>query len=180
MRAMLMAAIGVTVCFTLFGCDRNPQQAQTTSMPVAVAPPPTCNCPQAAAPVVRTARHRTVRHRYAYREHYGHHRHSLSEFLAYSTPSSSYRENESSSVREYRPGDEMRYSQPSYSDTHDSSAQYQQAASAEVWVDGYGRAHYADYGPPGDEAPGTISRKDERERMRPYRGYNSKCDNRID
>ena len=180
MRAMLTAAVGVTLCFALFGCDQNPQQAQMASTPVAVAPPPTCNCPQAAAPAVRTARHRVARHRYAYREHHGHHRHTLSEFLAYSTDSSTYSESESSSVREYRPGDEMRYSQTSYSESHGGGAQYQQGASAEAWVDGYGRAHYADYGPPDDENPGMISRKDERERMRPYRGYNSKCDSRID
>jgi hypothetical protein len=73
----------------------------------------------------------------------------------------------------------MRYSESVYSRTH-GGAQYQQGTSADVWVDGYGRAHYADYGPLEDEHPGMISRKDERERMRPYRGYDSKCDNRTD
>lgn len=176
MRAMLTAALGVTLCFTLFGCDQNPQQAQTAAAtPVAVAPPAPCNCQQAAVTAaVRVTRHRGYRHSYRHRGH------TLSEFLAYSTPGSSYSDSESSSVREYRPGDETRYSEARYSETRGGSAQYQQGAKAEAWVDGYGRAHYGDYGPPDDEAPGMISRKDERERARPWRGYNSKCDNRID
>ncbi|MEI9929256.1 MAG: hypothetical protein WDM89_01465 [Rhizomicrobium sp.] len=59
--------------------------------------------------------------------------------------------------------------------------QYQQGATAQAtWVDGYGRMHYADYGPLSDEHPGLISRKDERERQKVWRGYDSDCDNWAD
>jgi hypothetical protein len=152
MRAMLTATIGVTLCFTLFGCDQNPQQAQTGSAtPVAIAPPTPCNCrPTVATPAAGSPRYRPYRLRYAHQSHYGHHRHTLSEFLPYSTESSSYGESDSSSVREYRPEDEMRYSESVYSRTH-GGAQYQQGTSADAWVDGYGRAHYADYCPLEDE-----------------------------
>jgi hypothetical protein len=191
---MLTAVVGLTVCFTLFGCDQNPQQAQTVAAtPVAVAPPPPCNCRQAGiAPIVRVARHRVDHRRYGYfaryehHDHHGHHGHTLSEFLAYSTRTSSNSANEGSPVREYRPGDEQRYDEQRYTESGNSGmnsggARDQQGTSTEAaWVDGYGRAHYADYGPIEDEHPGLISARDEHERAKPRRGYDSKCNNRID
>ena len=173
MRAMLMAAVGVAVCFTLSGCDQNQQQAQTAAVtPVAIAPPPPCKCQQAAAAPTITIAHHT-RHRMH------RHGHTLDEFLAYSTGPSSYGETDSRTVREYRPGDEERYAEYDHTEMHDS-VENRHVTDADVWVDGYGKAHYADYGPIEDEHPGLISRKDEHERMRPYRGYDSNCDNGID
>lgn len=172
MRAMLKVAVGAALCFTLFGCDQNRQAQTVTATPVAIAPPPPCNCQQAAAaPVVRI----THRHR-------GHHHgHTLSEFLAYST-GASYSANESRSVREYRPGDEERYAESEHAEMQSMTAENHRdaGAGARVWVDGYGNRHYADGGPLDDEHPGLISRKDEHERMRPWRGYDSKCNNGID
>lgn len=186
MRAMLMAAVGLALGFTLFGCDQNPQQAQTAT-PVAVAPPPApCKCQQApVATPVRAVRHRAYhRHFASYDryEHTEHHGHTLSEFLAYSTGPSSYSESESSSVREYRPGDEEQYSRTSTAEMHDtaSGSSREMASNEGVWVDGFGKPHYADYGPIEDEHPGLVSGKDEHERQKPWRGYNSKCDNRVD
>jgi hypothetical protein len=178
---MLTAAVGLAICFTLFGCDQSPQQAQTaTPTPVAVAPPAPCNCRQGAvAPTIKMARYHIYRHRYGHRDHYGHHGHTLSEFLAYSTSTSSSTASEAPSVREYRLGDEARYAQPEHSEMRTGSSRYQQGGNDETWVDGFGRAHYADFGPLGDEHPGLISGNDEHERMRPWRGYNSDCKNRI-
>jgi hypothetical protein len=183
MRAMLTAAVGLAACFALFGCDQNPQQAQTVAAtPVAVAPPAPCNCRQtAAALAVRVAHHFTYHHRYGRYDHYRHHSHTLSEFLAYSTSSSSYSANETSSVREYRPGDEERYSQTDYAQMRETASENHRAMTADagVWVDGFGKVHYADYGPLDDEHPGLIAGKDEHERQNPWRGYDSKCNNRI-
>jgi len=178
MRVLSTAAVSLTVCLSLFGCGQN--QTQTQAPVAAVAPPPACNCPQAqvaqaAAPVAHRHRHR--HHGWSESASYGEHSSSYDESSYYSESSSDYSESSSSSVREYHPGDEAHY-------TGEASAEERmtQTASASegAWVDGYGRAHYRDYGPIEDEHPGLISREDERKRMRPYRGYNSDCDNRAD
>ena len=173
MRAMLTACVSLAICFTLFGCGQSQQQAQAPLAAVAVAPP--CNCQPAqtasVAPVtVHHSRHRHHSGSGSYSES------SSSESSSYSEDSS-YSDSSSSSVREYRPGDEDRYSGDASAEEHSTQTV---SASADAWVDGYGRTHYRDYGPLDDEHPGLISRKDERQRMRPWRGYDSDCDNRID
>jgi hypothetical protein len=165
---MFLAMAGLTVTFTLFGCDRNSQQAQApAAAPVAAVTPPACNCSQGA----QTASVAPVAH------HHRHHRHhSLSE-NSYSSESYSSENSSSSSVGEYSPSEQDDVDSGEV-ETHVRTAHSQQDSG--VWVDGYGRPHYVDYGPPDDEDPGYITRKDERRRMRPWRGYDSQCDNRID
>jgi hypothetical protein len=171
MRAILATSVSLAICVTLFGCGQSQQQAQAPAAPVAVAATPPCNCQPAktasAEPTVRRHHHR---------------RHSWSESASYSegpsySGSSSYSEHSSSSVREYRPGDEEQ-------DSGDLSAEERTAqtanASADAWIDGYGRRHYRDYGPLDDEHPGLISSKDQRVRARAWHGYDSDSDNRID
>ncbi|HTT98179.1 MAG TPA: hypothetical protein VMF58_09020 [Rhizomicrobium sp.] len=176
MRVLSTAAVSLTVCLTLFGCGQN--QTQTQAPVAAVAPPPACNCQpaqvaQAAAPVAH--RHRRHHHAWSESASYGESSSSYSDSAPYGETSSSYSESSSSSVREYRPGDEDHYAGGAEEHMTQTAS-----ASAGVWVDGYGRAHYRDYGPLDDEHPGLISRKDERLRMRPWRGYDSDCDNRTD
>lgn len=195
MRAFSTAAVSLMISLTLFGCDQNHTQTQAPAA-AAVAPPPACNCQQAqvaqaSAPVVH-------RHRHHHREwsdgrSYGGGSSSYSDSESYNDGASdndsssydehsssyrersaSYSERSSSSVREYHPGDEEQYSD----DIQAEDRMTQTAnASAGVWVDGYGRAHYPDYGPIEDEHPGLISRKDERKRLHPWHGYDSDCDN---
>jgi hypothetical protein len=169
MRALSTAAVSLTVCLTLFGCGEN--QTQTQAPVAAVAPPPACNCPQAQvaqASVPVAHRHRRHRHAWSESASYGESSSSYSD-------SSSYSESSSSSVREYRAGNEEHSTGDASGEEHMA-----QTANAEVWVDGYGRAHYADYGPLEDEHPGLISRKDERKRLHPWHGYDSDCDRRAD
>lgn len=178
MRVLITTAVGLTVCLTLFGCGENQQQAQAPAAAVAVAPP-ACNCQRAqAAPALAPAAHRH-RHHHAYSESasYGGSAPSYDDGSSYSEDSSSNSESSSSSVREYRPGDEDRSAGDANAEEHMTQTA---SASAGAWVDGYGRTHYRDYGPLDDEHPGLISPKDERQRMRPWRGYDSDCNNRID
>jgi hypothetical protein len=178
MRVFSTAAVGLTVCLSLFGCGQN--QTQTQAPVAAVAPPAACNCQpaqvaQAASPA---AHHRHHRH-HAWRDHesYGGTSASYGDSASYSEDSSDNSERSSSSVREYHPGDETHYSGNASAEERMTQTA---SASADVWVDGYGRPHYRDYGPIEDEHPGLISRKDERKRLHPWHGYNSDCDERAD
>jgi hypothetical protein len=105
-------------------------------------------------------------------------RHSWSGSASYSdmssnSRSSSYSERASSSASEYRLGDE---DQDSGDVMAEGGRGLTTTASAGVWIDGYGRPHYPDYGPLSDEHPGLISRKDQRVRAEAWRGYDSDCD----
>jgi hypothetical protein len=106
-----------------------------------------------------------------------HRRHSWSGRLSYpdrrsNTESSSYSEHASSSAGEYGQGDE---DQESGDVTAEGWRWATKTTSAGVWIDGYGRPHYPDYGPLGDEHPGLISRKDQRVRAEAWHGYDSDC-----
>jgi hypothetical protein len=173
MRAMLTTGVSLVICFTLFGCDDNRPQANAPAAPVAVAATPPCNCrPAKTASVEPATTH-----------HHRRHHHSWGENASYSgspsySESSSYTERSSSSAREYRPGDEEQDSSGNVR-TEEPMAQTTNA-SADAWIDGYGRRHYRDYGPLDDEHPGLISNKDQNVRARAWHGYDSDCDNRID
>jgi len=173
---MSTTGVSLAICFTLFGCGQSQQQAQAPVAAVAVTPPCNCQPAQTASVVPATTHHRRHRHPSSWSGGGSYSESSISESSSYSE-GSSYSDGSSSSVREYRPGDEEH-------DAGDVSAEEHmtQTASASegAWVDGYGRTHYRDYGPLEDEHPGLISRQDERQRMRPWRGYDSDCNNRID
>ena len=176
MRAMLTVGVTLAICFTLFGCGESQQKSQAPVAAVAVVPPP-CNCQpaQTASVAPPTVHHRSHRH-HSWSGNGSYSESSSLDSSSYSEDSS-YSESSSSSVREYRPGDEDHYVGAAGTEEHMSQSAN---PSDGAWVDGYGRAHYRDYGPLDDEHPGLISRKDERQRMRPWRGYDSDCDNRID
>jgi hypothetical protein len=147
MRAMFLVVASVLLCVGLFGCDRQPQAPVAAPVVAAVAPP--CNCAPPAPPPAPAAQamHRTHHHR-AWRE-----------------PESSYSENHSASNESGE-----------YSESSSSSVAQPAAASAQaaVWVDGYGRSHYA-AGEQADENPARLSREDRHTRREVWRGYDSKC-----
>jgi len=167
MRAML--TIGLAVC--LFGCDQSPRA--TAPAPVAAATAPSCNCQQLAqaapAPVAETPRPHRHRH---------HHRHSM-------IYEASWQEG-ASSVSSYPESHESEYAGESHADEQ-GSAVYPPpppppGAGSEVWVDGYGRGHYASgaMAADADSNPAVLSAEDARRRSDPWRGYDARCRNATD
>lgn len=158
MRAMLTVAAGLLICCGLFGCNRT--QAPVAAPVVAAAP--VCNCPQQAqaalpAPLPQPA-HPHRRHR-AWSEHQ-----SSSSYEGSSSYSSSGGE-----IREYD-GAAMR-SEDANGEAH---------AQAAVWIDGYGRSHYATNAADTDDAnPAKLNAEDRHNRRAVWRGYNSKCGERT-
>ena len=151
MRAMFLVVASVLLCVGLFGCDRQPQAPVAAPAVAAVAPP--CNCTPPALPPasVAQAAHRTRHHRHAWREHEG----------SYSEGGESYSASSESSE----------YSEASSAPVAQGGVA---SAQAVIWVDGYGRSHYA-AGGQADENPARLSREDRRTRHEVWRGYDSKC-----
>lgn len=157
MRAMFTVTSGLLICLGLMGCNRS-QQAQATAPAPVVAAAPVCNCPQQAAalPVVRTSR----RHKY--------HRH------AWSVPENS------SFAESYDVSADSSSSDENTEGEYDSNRQNGQAPApvqveAEVWIDGYGRGHYASAASD-DTNPASLSPDDDGRRHAPWHAYNSDCD----
>ena len=158
MRAMFMVVASIFLMIGLLGCNR--QQQVAVQAPVTVSTPPPAALPPpppSPAPVVEaTQRVRHHRHHYAETQSYG-----------------SYSDDESASYTQS--GD----SEDDYDDGRGESYEHSAAAAqthGEVWVDGYGREHYAVTTP--DDNPGAIGAEDEHLRAKPYRGWNSDCDRR--
>jgi hypothetical protein len=153
MRAMFLVVASVLLCVGLFGCDRQPQAPAAAPVVAAVAPP--CNCTPPAPPPapVAQAAHRIRRHHHAWSEH------GNASYESYGESSESYPASNES--REY---------------SESSSVAQSGAANAQaaVWVDGYGRSHYA-AGEQADENPARLSREDRHTRREVWRGYDSKC-----
>lgn len=150
MRAMFLVVASVLLCVGLFGCDRQPQAPVAAPVVAAVAPP--CNCTPPAPPPAPVAQavHHTRHHHHTWSEH----------------ESSSYSE----SGESYSASNESR----EYSETSSVSVAQPASAQTSVWVDGYGRSHYA-AGEQVDENPARLSREDRRMRRDVWRGYDSKC-----
>ncbi|MBV9990686.1 MAG: hypothetical protein JOZ72_05270 [Alphaproteobacteria bacterium] len=160
MRAMFMVVASIFLAVGLFGCNRQQQVAVQTPVtvtppPAAVPPPP----PPPPAPVVEAA-HRVRYHRHHYAVTRSYDSYSESESASYTQSGDSENDYDGG-------GDEARESYE-----HSAAAQ----AHGEVWVDGYGREHYAVATP--DDNPGALSAEDEHLRRKPWRGWNSDCDRR--
>jgi hypothetical protein len=146
MRATIIAA--TLACLGLAGCDNSANAPPPTVQ--AVAPP--CNCQPQSEAAAQPAPHRAT---------YRHHRHWSSHARR------DYNERESYSYRSQ--------SRSTYrSESGDQGAQ-QSSGNAEgnVWVDGYGRSHYA-----GTETASAAS--DDRARLAPWHGYDVDCDENND
>jgi hypothetical protein len=158
---MFTVTASLVICIGLMGCNRN-QQAQAPAPAPVAAVAPACNCPQQAA--AATAASTPVRHR-----HSRHHSWSAHENSSYSE---SYSDNSESS---YSPG-------PGSAGEYDGAANVEQTFSAQaeaaVWVDGYGRSHYASAAASDDANPAILTAEDSRRRLAPYHAYNSDCDKR--
>jgi len=155
MRAMFLIMGSVLLCVGLFGCDRAPQTAQA---PVVAATPP-CNCipPAPPAPVPVTTAQRSHRH-------HRHHRHTVAEM-----ESAAYEaERESGSY------ETMAQESSGYGSEHYGPPPPPPAAEPPVWVDGYGRAHYATSAEV-DENPARLSAEDRHARRSVWHGYDSDC-----
>jgi hypothetical protein len=144
MRATIIAMF--LACLGLAGCD-SPGNAPATNTQ-AVAPP--CNCqPQneataQAAPIRATHRHHRHWSSYARRDY------SESESYSTSSQSRSYYQSASDDQGEY-----------------DDRGARQSAAEEDVWVDGYGRSHYA---------MTASAAHNDRARLAPWHGYDVDCD----
>ena len=131
-------------CLGLAGCDNSANAPAPTVQ--AVAPP--CNCqPQneAAAPP------RVMQRRHRHWSSYAHRDYDESESYSHSSQSRSY----------YQSG----------SDDQEAS---NGNAEGNVWVDGYGRGHYAETASAAPAAPG------DRARLAPWHGYDQDCDEHND
>jgi hypothetical protein len=166
---MLTAAMSVVICWGLFGCNRSQQAATPAAVPVAAATAP-CNCepamPMTAAPVHRHRHHR----RAVWNTHA-----ESADFQSYSVESKSHSTYSSSSVREYQPDTDTNVGYAGSAEQYEANAN---VGSGAVWVDGYGRSHYAADGPPQENNPAALAAEDIHRRMKPWRGYNSDCDQR--
>ena len=139
MRATIFAATGFLACLGLAGCD-NSANAPPANVQVAAQP---CNCqPQNAAvaqPIPPRVFHRHVRHATSY----SHREYDESEaYSSYSSQSRSYDQGASES---------------------------EAGAEQNVWVDGYGRSHYA-------VTASAAPAPDEHVRLAPWHGYDENCD----
>ena len=138
MRATIIATI--LACLGLAGCD-NPSNAPAPTVQ-AVAPP--CNCQQQNEAAAQPAAVRTAHRHHRDWSAYEHREYSESESYSYSSQSRSYDQNES-----------------------DDQGGHQSAAEGNVWVDGYGRSHYA---------MTAAATHDDRARLAPWHGYDQDCD----
>jgi len=153
MRAMFLIVGSVLLCVGLFGCDRTPQTVQA---PVVAATPP-CNCMPSAAPPAPV---RTVS---GVHRHYHHRRHSLAEI-----ESAAYQ-------AERESGGSMTMEREGSSYSESTGAPPPPSAEPPVWVDGYGRAHYA-ITAEADQNPVRLGAEDRKARRSVWHGYDSNCD----
>jgi hypothetical protein len=164
-----MLMVGLAIC--LFGCDQSPKA--TAPAPVAAAPAAACNCQHLAqtapAPIVEAPRsHRHNHHRW--------HR------MTYEASG----QESASSVSSYPDSHEAEYAGESHGGDAGGPAAYPPppppVASSEVWVDGYGRSHYAGGGTAveADSNPAVLSAEDAHRRSDPWRGYDARCPNAVD
>ena len=145
MRAMFMMVASVLLAAGLFGCNRTPQ-APVAAPVVAQTPPAYVPPPPPPPPAVEQTT-RTRHHRMVYREE--------------STGYDSYSQSEYGSSESY----------DDYSGGEESSVSSQDAASAEaIWVDGFGRSHYATT-TQADENPALLSEGEQRDRDSVWHGY---------
>ncbi len=174
MRAMFTIAASLTICTGLFGCDQN--QKASAPAPVAAAAAQSCNCRQQtqAAPAPAVELPRAHRHRH-------HHRHGNGW-----TEEASW-QGSTSLVSSHSESREFEYvSEAHESDDEQGPAAYPppppSGTSSDVWIDGYGRSHYAsaDVTTDTDDGPPVRATEDARRRSDPWRGYNSKCRNAVD
>jgi len=142
MRATIIAA--TLVCLALAGCDNSANAPAPTAQ--AVAPP--CNCqPQNEATAQAAAPRATHRH----------HRHW-----------SSYARRDTDESESYSTGSQSR---STYQSEFDDQGASRGDAEENVWVDGYGRSHYA---MTASAAPAS----DDRARLAPWHGYDQDCDDK--
>ena len=142
MRATIIAA--TLVCLGLAGCDNSANAPAPTAQ--AVAPP--CNCqPQNEATAQAAAPRATHRH----------HRHW-----------SSYARRDTDESESYSTGSQSR---STYQSEFDDQGASRGDAEENVWVDGYGRSHYA---MTASAAPAS----DDRARLAPWHGYDQDCDDK--
>lgn len=157
MRAMFTVTASALICVSLLGCNRSPQMQAPVPTPIAAAAP-ACNCPQQAAAVMPVAPARKHRH---------HHR--------------GWGEHQSNS---YSYGSQNEDSYPSLpnEDAEHGAGQGELSAGeaqaeAAIWIDGYGRSHYAmDVSASEGDNPGAQTATDIRRRLAPWHAYNADCD----
>ena len=171
MHAMFRVTAGLLICFGLCGCNRN-HQAQTTAPATVAATAPACNCPrQAAVPEPPVTHHRHhVDRRW--------HRESLSHEASWSeSTSTSYSSSDESGYSDARDNQsDGMAGAPIPPPPPDASYPPPQAEGG-VWVDGYGREHYAMDTPEADDgAVAELTEKDIRRRLAPYHAYDVDCD----
>ena len=185
MRAMFMVTASLLICVGLPGCDRE-QRTETSTHASVAATAPVCNCPQQAhapTPIVKRHGHRW-------------HRHWNGGSMSHET---SWSEHESSSPS-YSPSDAS-----GYATENDSSDESNMMAGApippprsaapfpppppgavlpppppetqgSVWIDGYGREHYAEDAQEDDGNYAALTAKDGDRRLAPWHAYNVDCD----
>jgi hypothetical protein len=171
MRAMFTIAASLTICSCLFGCDQN----QKAPAPVAAAAAPSCNCQQQTqpAPAPPVEQPRPGRH-----HHYRRHDDMADEasWQGSTTSVSSYSESRESEYAGEGHKSVDAQGPAAYPPPPPSST------GPDVWVDGYGRSHYASGAVTTDTdgSAAVLSAGDTRRRSDPWRGYNSKCRNAVD
>lgn len=140
MRATIIAAI--LACLGLAGCDNS----ANTPVPTAQAVAPPCNCQPQNEAAAQAAPSRATHRHHRYWSSYAHRDYSESESYSHSSQSRSYYQSEFG----------------------DQGAQ-QSSGNAEenVWVDGYGRRHYA---------MTASAASNDRARLAPWHGYDVDCD----
>jgi hypothetical protein len=150
MRATLFATIGLVACTGLAGCD-NPGPAPVTNAQ-AVAQP--CNCQPQNEATAQSATPRTTHRHHRHWTSYARRDYNESESYSYRSQSRNYYQSESD--------EQERYANQSASGGN---------AERNVWVDGYGRSHYA-------MTASAAPAPDERARLAPWHGYDENCDDK--
>ncbi len=161
MRAILRTAASLTLCAGLLGCDDNDKgKVVTTAQAATPQPPPRAEEPAPISEPIEHHRHHWRRHGHKHRP-YGA---SFSEGVSYaassgeSAPSGDTAEESAAS----------RVSSAPYPPPPPESSTGESAAQSDVWIDGYGRDHYAAEawanGPP-------ITAEEAHARRDPWHGY---------
>ena len=158
MRAMFTVTASVLICVALFGCNRS-QQAQAPVPAPIVRCRPVCNCPQqtaAAAPVATDA--------------------STDIIIMHGASTKVHPIRNPTARRKTAPIRRLRIAQREYDGAAGEQSAGEAHAEAALWVDGYGRSHYASAAASDDTNPAALAADDVRRRHAPWHAYNSDCD----
>jgi hypothetical protein len=197
MRAMLTLAASLFVCAGLFGCDDDGDGHKTTASVIgAAAASPGCKCKQAAQGEPDARAPSPLRHRYHHRfRHYAHFAHKAGSGhswyeIGWGSSAGSTGSYSDSSRNEYAMAEQAPDDMPP---PPPLSAPYPPPPppgagpggppmDSGVWVDGYGRGHYADGEAPPSPNDNTeyLSNEDAGRRHDPWRGFNAKCRNTVE